>query len=45
VFARRGIVEFKIEVLIEKEAKIKLFKELDLVVMLEMLKEREIEEF
>jgi hypothetical protein len=38
VFAHRGIVEFKIEVLIEEEAEIRVLKELSLVAMLEMLK-------
>jgi hypothetical protein len=38
-------VEFEIEVLIKKEAKIRVLKKLNLVIMLEMLRERGIEEF
>jgi hypothetical protein len=45
VFARRGIVVFEIEVLIEEEAEIGVLKELDLVIMLEMLREGGIKEF
>jgi hypothetical protein len=45
VFACQGIVKFEIEILIEKEAEIRVFKELYLIIMLEMLKERGIKEF
>jgi hypothetical protein len=38
-------VVFEIEVLIEKKAEIGVLKELDLVIMLEMLREGGIEEF
>jgi hypothetical protein len=45
VFARQGIVEFKIEVLIKEKAKIRVLKELNLVIRLEILRERGIKEF
>jgi hypothetical protein len=45
VFARQGIVKFEIEVLIKKEAKIRVLKKLNLVIMLKILREREIKEF
>jgi hypothetical protein len=38
-------VKFEIKVLIEKEAEIKVFKELYLIIILEMLRERRIKEF
>jgi hypothetical protein len=45
VFTRQGIVKFKIEVLIKKEAKIRVLKKLNLIIMLEILREKGIKEF
>jgi hypothetical protein len=45
VFARQGIVEFKIKVLIKEKAEIKVLKKLYLIIMLKMLRERGIKEF
>jgi hypothetical protein len=45
VFACQGIVKFEIEILIKKKAEIKVFKELYLIIILKMLRERGIKEF
>jgi hypothetical protein len=41
----QGIVEFEIEMLIKEKAEIRVLEELYLMIMLEMLRERGIEEF